>query len=279
MLSKITELSDVLSIDNINISVNSNNIDKLVLSDLWPRAVPEAIIARTDEQVRLRAKSIMRSYVGDIQGKKFLDFGCGLGHCVMEAQKTAETSIGYDIIANKLWDEFTVAEHQNFAYFTTDFAKVKWHAPYDYILLYDVIDHIERNTLESVVDSLNELITDKTIIKIRCHPWTSIHGGHMYETLNKAYAHLLLSDETIAKYQKEYCNKIDRPVMTYDKLFEKFKRIGYIVHRMHWNNSITNVIRDKSIMKLITDRVNGDPAWQEAVLPIEYIDFTLGKAC
>jgi len=91
------------------------------------------------------------------------------------------------------------------------------------ILGYDVIDHIEGQDLESVFLFIRSVLSSKGRAFIRCHPWTSKHGSHLYNKLNKAYAHLVLTPDELAQrgYIAEYNMKIVRPLACYDSLLTK----------------------------------------------------------
>ena len=55
---------------------------------------------------------------------------------------------------------------------------------------------------------------------MRCHPWTSRHGTHLYKQLNKAYLHLVFSeDELYAMGLKETKATVFlEPLETYRKM-------------------------------------------------------------
>jgi len=213
------------------------NFDSLILSDLWPLEVPSSLIVNTPDQARLRARSIVHSYgLQNFKGKKFLDFGCGTGECVTEAAKMGVEAFGFDI--RKQWPDDTTN-------ITTDIKDINTHSPYDIVALYDVLDHAaNRVKAQEIMNRVARVCGPETIVRVRCHPWTSRHGAHLYESINRAYAHILLSEETLAKYLKE-----PSPV---EPLFQTPQMVE--IFRIH---------------------LDGDKEWQEAVLPIAFVDFIL----
>ena len=76
---------------------------------------------------------------------------------------------------------------------TTDFAKVQANGPYDFIIAYDVLDH--TNNPVTTLQMIRNLCSEKTRVFIRCHTWMGRHGGHLYKTLNKAWAHLIFTPD------------------------------------------------------------------------------------
>lgn len=255
-----------------------DNIDNLILSDMWPNEVAPSLVVRNDQQIAVRAKSIAHSYgLHNMRGKKFLDFGCGNGAVVLEACKIGLAAFGYDPI--KQWPDDVVLsqdltyESGNFA-LSTDLDQILSNGPYDIIGLYDVVDHIM--THEEAVEALSfvrKCATPNTIIKVRCHPWTSRHGGHLYETINKAYAHILLSDEEYQKHAKVKVRKITRPIAEYAKIFDKAG-----LREVHCDKSripMEKLFSSEPLVRILSSKLSGDAGWQSQVLPMTFIDYTL----
>lgn len=273
-LSKSIRAPKIILQGGFNTSPES--LEQLILSDFWPKAVPESLIVRGQEAVSHRSKSIISSFVGNLEGKKFLDFGCGNGGCATTAAVQADYAIGYDIEEAEEW-----VDGVNL---TTNFGQVKENGPYDVILLYDVFDHIEENKINSVLYQMHSVCHVDTIIKVRCHPWTSIHGGHVYEKLNRAYAHLFLTDEQLEKYQSSKVRKISRPLKTYNEAWNSanFTIVKTETHKINWDHAgLGDFFSEDDVATFLNkespQRLLGDVNWQKVVLPIEFIDFTLRK--
>lgn len=277
---KLIELSKSIRAPKIVIqggfNTNPEAIEQLILSDFWPKAVPESLIVRGQEAVSHRSKSIITSFVGNLEGKKFLDFGCGNGGCTATAAMQADYAIGYDITETEEWvDGINL---------TTNFNEVKENGPYDVILLYDVFDHIYEDKINSILNQIYSVCHDNTIIKARCHPWTAIHGGHIYENLNRAYAHLFLTDEQLKKYQTSEVRKITRPMKVYNDAWAtaNFSVIKSDVHKINWEHAgIGDFFSENDVVMFLNkespQRLLNGADWQKTVLPIEFIDFTLKK--
>jgi SAM-dependent methyltransferase len=243
------------------------NFDSLVLSDLWPLEVPPSLIVNTPEQIRLRAASIVQSYnLHDFKDKKFLDFGCGTGECVIEATKLGVKAFGFDL--EDYWQKGTAG------IFTTDIEEVRANGPYDLITLYDVIDHTnEHEGSMEVLTNVAKVSNPNTMIRIRCHPYTSRHGGHLYETINRAFAHILLSEETLAKHLKGPMRKIKRPMAEYRTLFDE---AGFRVVSFDKQSApLEPLFKTPQMVEIFRMRLDGNRDWQESVLPITFIDFIL----
>jgi len=189
------------------------------LSD-WPEAVASAMICDdTSEQDKTeRAIAIIEEFVGDsnlLTHLKVLDFGCGEGHVAKKmAESGAQISMGYDIVTPGVPSEGAYVA-------TTSWEDVLKQAPYDLILLYDVIDHVID--VQDVLLKIKSVVKFNTIVIMRCHPWCSRHGGHLYKQLNKAYSHMVFTSEELASMQCVVDNgiKIAHPSKEYKSLFEQ----------------------------------------------------------
>jgi len=182
----------------------------------WPKAVPGDLIATTEEDKMERADNILGFLARSLKNKKFLDFGCGDGAVPKTALSDGPLlSVGYDVAFSEEWN-FPVEK----LLLTNDFEKIKQAAPYDFILLYDVLDHVENPA--EILAQVKTLCDTNTEVIVRCHPWCSRHGGHLYRKLNKAFAHLFLSAEEMAEFSDEKTGvKIMYPQKEYQALFDE----------------------------------------------------------
>lgn len=242
-----------LSVSAVDIDVIGGDFWNLIHSSIWPRAAPQIMIVNNDDKKVRRAKSIIKPL--PLIGKKFLDFGCGQGHCVQQATRLATMSIGYDPHPDQ-WDKLPDCR------LTSDLEEVKQYAPYDTILVYDVLDHTTDH--QQMMADLAKLSGPNTTIYMRCHPYTSRHATHAYEVLNRAFVHLFLT----AEQQAELGLKQDvwqnmRPLNGYNHILrqspfkhkvtqvqytpvEKFFSIPALYEHLltHWQNDKTDQQKD-----------------------------------
>lgn len=195
----------------------------------WVNAVdPNALVNNNnEEQKMLRAESIIENLVATpMTNMNFLDFGCGEGHVAYKMQeKSPKISVGYDIrqTGGLMWE----AQQDNKCLLTTRWEEVLNNAPYDYILLYDVLDHIENTTIDAVLNNIKKISKANTIIRLRVHPWSSRHGGHVYTQYNKAFAHLCLKEPELRSL-----NHIIMPnqFLTNEEQYNNyFKNVGFTI--------------------------------------------------
>ena len=195
-------------------------LKNLLDSEDWPEAVLEFQIAddTSEEDKTDRAEGIVDILIEEsLENKKFLDFGCGEGHAAKYASEDSSISVGYDI------EKQGSLEWENDEKFllTTDFEKVKAKGPFDVILIYDVLDHA-KNPVE-VLNQAKSVLANNGTIFLRCHPWSSRHGGHAYRKINKAFVHLVFSEEELKNLgiDNGHNNKVLFPIATYARYFKE----------------------------------------------------------
>ena len=187
-------------------------------NDAWPMAVEETAICETEDSMKVRADAIINCVVGEhLKDLKFLDYGCGFGHTTVAAQ-AAETKItlGYDVDLAKCKLQGPI--------FTADFEEVKKNAPYDVVLIHDVLDHITLIDPIAALRQVRSVLPNKGRVYIRLHPWSARHGGHLYKQINKAFLHLVLDDVELTRIGGWTCEhniKVIRPIPTYRHWFEQ----------------------------------------------------------
>lgn len=198
----------------------------LAKSDQWPQAVPDDLICGEDEDNKLnRAAGIVHEFIRtDLTDKKFLDFGCGEGHVPFVAANLVgvKLAVGYDSTAQD-WDHFGPVNNLEL---TTNFASVKNSGPYDVILVNDVLDHCKNP--KTLLEQIRDVKSPTARIYMRCHPWTSRHGSHLYKQLNKAYLHLVFTEDELYSIglKETQTNKLLDPMTTYRSLI---KDVGFTI--------------------------------------------------
>lgn len=192
-------------------------------TDEWPVAIEPAKINLNYEDKQVRAEAIMNLIVREnMQSVKFLDFGCGEGFTTVEAANMgAEVAMGYDPAQN--WK----FESKDNLVFSPDWGIAWQHAPYDVVLMYDVLDHC-ANPREALA-MVKDILTPGGRVYVRNHPWCGRHGSHLYEQANKAFIHLVFDEIELTRlggFHSPYSQKVLDPISTYRQWFEE---MGYEV--------------------------------------------------
>jgi len=192
------------------------DIRRIMNSSDWPLAVPDERICDSDDKQLDRAKGIVNIFISEyLKDKRFLDFGCGNGHTVTAAlTNEAAFALGYDI--KNQWSEGFNC--------TVEWDEVVKNAPYDIILMHDVLDHIEMYDPIEALRKVKSVMSSDGRIYIRNHPWSSRHGGHLYQKKNLAFLHLIFDEVELTRIgglEAEYNIKVFTPVETYRHWFSQ----------------------------------------------------------
>jgi 2-polyprenyl-3-methyl-5-hydroxy-6-metoxy-1,4-benzoquinol methylase len=192
------------------------SLRSLINSDEWPQAID---IASMPDPISKASQILTLIVTEDFRDMKFLDFGCGEGYVAEQAvEMGTKLSVGYDIKRESRWvDRPGLSFYDNFQ-------EMKKRAPYDIILLFDVIDHLAGVDPLEFFPQLKSLISAKGKIYLRCHPWCSRHGTHLFTSINKAFLHLILNDKELLRlgnYDNGQIFPITHPPITYKYWFKE----------------------------------------------------------
>lgn len=238
----------------------------LAKSDLWPLAVPENLISDNAESQMARATNVLYELVDDLSDKKFLDFGCGKGYISDAAQRIFKaTSVGYDIKESPEWSQ---RESQHFICFNT----VKELAPYDIILLHDVLDHVDNP--KEILELCKDLKAPDGRIHVRFHPWASRTGANLHKSLNKAYLHLIFDDKELASLgvmSSEKTTKLDN-IAVYK---EWIKEAGLMIKKESFVKRDVELFFTENAAILRRIKSNFEGTFPRELLEIQFVDYVL----
>lgn len=243
-------------------------------SEAWPEAVmPHMIVThKKATEKQFRALQVAR-LVGGMEGQTVLDIGCGEGYVANEIGHQAKRVIGYDIKPFDTWEKLST-EVVNFTTAKGDLEAFR----YDTIIAYDVLDHLEGEEPVKFMTWLNSVLAPGGRVFVRTHPWTSKHGGHLYENgCNKAFAHLVLTPDELAQAGVNLppCFKFTRPMATYESVFNEagFK----ISARKGQSEPVDQFVSDELLGRIIkiTWKDTIDPASALKIMSNSFIDYTL----
>jgi len=255
--------------------VKPNSINPLLsilASQNWPAATNPAMICDPNSESDKvdRAKGILDLLIEtNLTKKKFLDYGCGEGHCVIESlTKNPATALGFDIKSHPKWNKDN---------FTTDFNVVKNAAPFDVILLFDVLDHVEQESPLNVLKKATSVLSANGEIYVRFHPFTSRHATHAYHAINKAFIHMIFTNEELGLKPDSFIPNVGvvRPVLTYE---------GYIrdaglkiKNRKDTTENIEDFFKNIPTIKNKIINAVGIKEFPEFQCSLQFIDYILQK--
>jgi 2-polyprenyl-3-methyl-5-hydroxy-6-metoxy-1,4-benzoquinol methylase len=249
----------------------------LAKSESWPLAMDENKIVQDTEEEKLHHSAQYINFVlkNKIYEKKVLDFGCKEGHLGYVASTLFNTSLmcSYDL-ENHNWDHFEKSEN---LIYTNNWDDVVSHGPYDVININDVIDHSQE--FDKSLEKIIKVKSESGRIYVRCHPWTSRHGGHLENQLNKAYLHLVFTENELYQLGVKPTNvaMFTDPLATYSNLF---KQAGLTIMREYIHRKSVELffVHNPTILRRIKEKwknSNSADKFPREILEIEYVDFTL----
>lgn len=172
-----------------------------------------------EAEKQFRALQIVSLIKLPMQGKVILDCGCGEGYNANEMANSAVKVVGYDPKEDPHW----AGRSKDNLVLTSNKQSVADHAPYDLIVLYDVIDHLVGEDPEVTLKWLTGMLSENGMMFVRAHPWTGRTGGHVYESANKAFIHLAMTPDELASAGlkvKEPNLRVVRPMAAYEHWFQ-----------------------------------------------------------
>lgn len=272
-------LDQQISVDNSETDqrkqlVENNELKRLLKQEVWPAAISEDLICleeHEDDKLARAAEICKDVFKSDLEDKKILDFGCGEGHSayVLATLSDAAKVIGYDIEKNQL--NF---ETQDNLLFSNCLEEIAQEGPFDIILAHDVIDHCE-DPLETL-STIKSLKKDTGKIYLRCHPWTSRHATHLYKTINKAYVHLVFSEDELYAMgiRPNFTFWTNNPDESYRNIFEELG-LQIIQENKIKQDFELFFLTKPSILKRIKNNLQIEGKLDTDILEIQFIEYLL----
>ncbi len=257
--------------------VRKSHVKELMAIDCWPEAVKPSIAEKTptDEDQIKRANSVLDTMLtASVEGKTFLDFGCGEGWIAQQAIKRGVSeSVGYDISPCIGWDK------REGATFTTNIEHIR-DKKFDFVMLYDVLDHAHDPM--DIMANIRKSLSPEGRVYVRCHPWTSLHASHLFKKgINKAFIHLFLHWDELKEFIDEdpmFTRPEKSPIEAYHWWFNDFK----IDKERMITETVSEFFHVPSFKELLaneqgipTDQIDGFLKLME----IQFVDYALSLPC
>ncbi|MCU0348722.1 MAG: class I SAM-dependent methyltransferase [Saprospiraceae bacterium] len=139
-------------------------------------------------------KQLLRSRY-DLNGKKVLDFGCGMGGMTLWYAKNWDCTVhGVDLdpahvqVAEFLKEKYGL---QNVKFHCQDVLEKPLTDKYDFIVLNDVVEHIPMPVLEKIILQLRGSLAEGGVIFLSFPPWRSPYASHVTSAVGLPWCQFL----------------------------------------------------------------------------------------
>ena len=256
-----------------------SNLRMLLNSNVWPEAIDDDYIVHNEREEKVhRAASVLRTLVNtDLIDANILDFGTGDGYVAYVAANlfSPRHVTAYDA-KEGVWEAF---KDDNLT-FTTTWDEVASKGPYDIIILNDILDHANNVDFAKI----KAVKSEAGRIFVRCHPWCSRHGAHAHTSLNKAFVHLVFTEEELYSLGilTTPTQMLLDPIKAYKKLFQD-AGLSIVRENVIRRDVEFFFIQNAPILRRIKEKwaKSENPAYASGeefpreLLEIEAVDFTL----
>lgn len=244
-----------------------NKFKRLVCKENWPVA-EKNLCGSSDSERYKRATAVLDQLVDvDIIGKNFLDLKCGTGDIAHAAAvKGARLAVGHDVQPMG-WSRFSGTPRL----ILDSGENLLRSYSYGVILLYDCLERCE-NPLD-ILRVASSLLSPQGSVYVRCRPWTSRHGFGDVRILNKAFAHLCLSESELASLG---CTSLPMHRVSDPSEYEEwFRQSGLEVR---WSREIRRPVEPLFKTSLLANKISEaliSGKFPEEQIAICYVDYAL----
>ena len=150
-----------------------------------------------DEASHLKVDKQLIPQLMDLNGKRIIDFGCGMGGMTLWYAKKWDCEIyGVDIDQHHIEvANFLKEKHQlyNVHFEKRNIVENPLEGKFDYIFLNDVVEHIREDYLVNIFQQLEKALTPKGKIFISYPPWKSPYASHLNHVIKIPWCQYLPS--------------------------------------------------------------------------------------
>lgn len=168
----------------------------------------------------------------DLEGKRVMDFGCGMGGMTLwYAQNWNCEVYGVDIdrhhieVANHLKEKHQLSRVQ---FICQNVVENPLQGKFDLIFLNDVIEHIPLDILENIFIQLKKVLAEDGLIFVSYPPWKSPYASHLNHVIKIPWCQFLpapVLDQLIDKHNHPIVGELE------SDLKEAYQGLNKMTHR------------------------------------------------
>ena len=217
-------------------------------------------------------KELIRSKF-NLDGKKVLDFGCGMGGMSLWYAKNFDCQVhGLDIdahhvrIANDL-----KAKHglENVKFEVRNLLEKPLEDKYDFVVLNDVAEHIQLPILEKIFVEISKVLAEDGSVFVSYPPWKSPYASHVHHIVGMPWCQFLPEKTLLKKIEKN-----NRPIVGEEEsdLLQAYKGLNHLT-----NEKLMNAIKPSGLKVVyrkshsIVNKVPGLGNVNLRIFPLDYL--------
>ena len=189
---------------------------------------------RNDDAPHLKVDKTLIKAMIDLNGKKVLDFGCGMGGMSMWYATNWDCQVyGLDIdghhiqIANHLKEKHH-AYNLRFEKRNILEDPLQKEEQFDYIFLNDVAEHIALPVLSQIFQQLSKSLTANGKILVTYPPWKSPYASHVYHVVKIPWCQFLPQKMLLSMIEK---NNVQLVGEEESDLVAAYLGLNHLTHR------------------------------------------------
>ena len=170
----------------------------------------------------------------ELEGKSVLDAGCGTGgKTFVYSKKGVAKIVGVDLSQESITAAIGYfGEASNIEFLCESLSNLHFEDnTFDYVILNDVVEHIERPILEAALVELKRVVKPTGMILLEFPPWTSHDASHLYEYISMPWCQLFFSDRTLINVVKKVANDRGDSIKHIEKLIQDFGELNRITYK------------------------------------------------
>jgi 2-polyprenyl-3-methyl-5-hydroxy-6-metoxy-1,4-benzoquinol methylase len=205
----------------------------------------------SDDDTHLRYDKKIMLETFNLNGKKVLDFGCGMGSMLLWYKTNWDCDVhGIDIDENHI--EVSKELFKRFNYdINVEVRNIKTNPiteKYDFISLNDVVEHIDINILGDILKQLEQSLTENGQIFISYPSWLGPFASHVDHVVGLPWCQFLpnsLLMYLIKKNNRKLVGSIE------SDLVEAYKSLNHLTHR-----KLMRLIKNHTTLELKTRKTH-----------------------
>lgn len=188
----------------------------------------EKIVQSNQNHLKLDKEFIQKHF--DLNDKKVLDFGCGMGGMTLWYAHTWNCEVrGVDIdrfhieVAQRLRMKYNTS---NVSFECRNILEQPLTEKYDFIILNDVVEHIPLNLLESILQQLRKSLQPDGLLFISYPPWESPYASHLNHDIKIPWCQFLPKN-----YLHRLIQKKNRVLVGEKDLMQEYYSLNKLTHK------------------------------------------------